>query len=99
MEEIDITGDILNYQYYGDKRYCEFDDWLGRVRQKYHCSEVDYNSASNIAKILMRQYLQPANKIALMPLNLHSHRVKRIPLEFKVFSKDAGQSRLEALMK
>ena len=80
---------MVNLRYYNDKTYCEYKDWKDRISKKFQISEINYDSASNLTKILANKLCgDVTNKLNLLPLVRHEDRVQRISVDFKVFPRE-----------
>jgi hypothetical protein len=80
-EKLDLTYEIINLRYYNDKTYCEYQDWKDRISKKYQYSELNYENATNLTKILANKLCgDVTNKLNLLPLCKHEDRIQRLSI-------------------
>ena len=81
-------NEFLNFRYYQDKSYCEYEDWNEQISSKYHFKEIPAKGLSNMGKILVNQFCGESNKVSLMPILKQSEIIKKINIEFKLLKQE-----------
>jgi hypothetical protein len=88
-----FEADFINYRYFNDKTFCEYQDWKERIERRFNLAEFSVEQVSNMSKILLNKFCQGVtNKLTYLPITKHTERMKRLNIEFKLFKEEASEA-------